>query len=368
VRGHLNNRDFARFAAAISVSTDRMNDLGARLPSLPGIAANAALQFSKLSATAARMVAAGQLISKGHQSLGLSTSDTHSFRLSDMERGKQAFFSSRAFAASVGVLAEVGRRIEAGDVPIAREEGATSGRLRTYLGELASVSTVLGEIANAVAKVFTAMGGLPARMSPSGIEAPAIVPTEVKYSMLQTWAPTTRAIRSSVISDRAIKPFGEFVSPVLDEPENDAEQSSFRAGHKPLHRSRWSRLRGIAPSMFDYIGENPTTIAPLTSSRLRNTSIPRISLRAAAFRGAASGMLAAPRLPTPAFASVSPAPAGIAMPGATSVVINSTPTIVINSCQAEDIEQRVLRVLRQHREAIYEQWCGELKRRQRTEF
>jgi hypothetical protein len=79
-------------------------------------------------------------------------------------------------------------------------------------------------------------------------------------------------------------------------------------------------------------------------------------------------MLAVPLLVTPAIAGVPVEQMRNDTSSATSVVINSAPTIVINSAQAEDIEPRILEVLRQHREAIYAQWCAELKRRQRTEF
>jgi hypothetical protein len=51
-----------------------------------------------------------------------------------------------------------------------------------------------------------------------------------------------------------------------------------------------------------------------------------------------------------------------------SLVINSTPTVVIHADGTGDIEGRVLEVLRQHREMLFDQWQREAQRRQRTEF
>jgi hypothetical protein len=50
------------------------------------------------------------------------------------------------------------------------------------------------------------------------------------------------------------------------------------------------------------------------------------------------------------------------------VVLNSSPTVVINTRESDDIEQRVLAILREHRADLYTQWSRELQRRERTEF
>jgi hypothetical protein len=51
-----------------------------------------------------------------------------------------------------------------------------------------------------------------------------------------------------------------------------------------------------------------------------------------------------------------------------SVVINSTPTVVINSEARSDIEDRVIEALRRHREMLFEQWQREAQRRRRMDF
>jgi len=50
------------------------------------------------------------------------------------------------------------------------------------------------------------------------------------------------------------------------------------------------------------------------------------------------------------------------------LVINSSPTIMVNPKDRADLKGELLDALRSHREALYEQWSRELQRRQRTEF
>ena len=85
-------------------------------------------------------------------------------------------------------------------------------------------------------------------------------------------------------------------------------------------------------------------------------------------KAAAIAMLSAPLLVAPAMANISSGQPRLDTAGSATIVINSTPTIVINACQPTDIEQQIMEALRRHREALYEQLCSELQRRQRTEF
>jgi hypothetical protein len=51
------------------------------------------------------------------------------------------------------------------------------------------------------------------------------------------------------------------------------------------------------------------------------------------------------------------------------VVINSSPTLVLNRADSTlELEQRLLEVLRRHRDALYEQWEREREKRLRTQF
>lgn len=70
----------------------------------------------------------------------------------------------------------------------------------------------------------------------------------------------------------------------------------------------------------------------------------------------------------PALAAVPLRRRGAEPSGASSLVINSAPAIQIHSSEPVEIERRVLDALREHREALFEQWHQELERRQRTEF
>jgi hypothetical protein len=85
-------------------------------------------------------------------------------------------------------------------------------------------------------------------------------------------------------------------------------------------------------------------------------------------KAAAIAMFGTPLLVAPSLATVSPTQPRVDRAGSAAMVINSAPTIVINSCPPDDIEHRVLEALKQHREAIYVQWSREMQRRQRTEF
>jgi len=119
-----------------------------------------------------------------------------------------------------------------------------------------------------------------------------------------------------------------------------------------------------ASSLTVAIGKTIPSRAPgdLGGKQVRSTPI---TLR----RTAVIATLAAPLLAAPALAAI---PAAHRAPGDAScqpsIVINSTPTVVVNSYQSSDIERQVLEALKQHRDALYEQWHREVRRRQRTEF
>ena len=78
--------------------------------------------------------------------------------------------------------------------------------------------------------------------------------------------------------------------------------------------------------------------------------------------------LATPLVGAPALAAVPSLQRGAEPMNGPSIVINSTPTVIVNSNQGSEIESLVLRALTQHREALYEQWHREVRRRQRTEL
>ncbi len=93
--------------------------------------------------------------------------------------------------------------------------------------------------------------------------------------------------------------------------------------------------------------------------------------------------LGEPGRTAPASIRVPPAPTLIAAPAlsggaqrqpakgtaAGAVVINSSPTVVVNRGDSPlDLEHRMLEVLRRHRDALYEQWQRERDKRLRTEF
>jgi len=95
---------------------------------------------------------------------------------------------------------------------------------------------------------------------------------------------------------------------------------------------------------------------------------PRLELFLRSVRvNAAAAMLAAPMLVTPRTGQIVSIRPPYEVSRTASVVINSSPTITIAS-DCHDIEQRVLAALKEDRQAMFDQWCLELQRRQRTEF
>jgi hypothetical protein len=82
----------------------------------------------------------------------------------------------------------------------------------------------------------------------------------------------------------------------------------------------------------------------------------------------AAAVLAAPLLVTPASSEPMPVRTQYQPIKTADMVINSSPTITITTSDSQDIERRVLDALRKHREALFSQWCAELRRRQRTEL
>lgn len=127
----------------------------------------------------------------------------------------------------------------------------------------------------------------------------------------------------------------------------------------------------------------------------RALRVPGGKLKGATAHGVPGGRIAGARIPSHASLAISSAarvgstraaapPFVLATPVATAsehrsraaahrgsgqVVINSSPTVVVNNAEStSDIEQRVLEALRKHRRALYEQWHRELDKRLRTEF
>lgn len=70
----------------------------------------------------------------------------------------------------------------------------------------------------------------------------------------------------------------------------------------------------------------------------------------------------------PTLAAVSSRRRGTAPATPEPTVINSSPTVVVQAGVPADIERRVMEVLRQHSEALFEQWQRVAQRRQRTEL
>jgi hypothetical protein len=372
MREQLSTNDIARFAAfaaAISVATDPVSALSARLAALSNTSANTALQIANVSVTAAQMIAQGQLMTTCCQYPGFTPSETHSSRSSNVDRIQRLFVSGTAFVATLGVLLEAGKWIWTTGLPIVKKGGLAIGRAAAALWELASASDALVAAADTVGELLAAAAALAARAPLAAIGATALVGGAAYVAWRERGA-ITRAIRSlgAAISHEAMKLRSELSATGLDGPEDGGDEDALPGSKKAVSRSGWRRLRSIAPSTLNPVNAGLANIKPFVLSPSWYASFSPSSLSARALRGATVAMLAAPLLASPALAAIPARGTSALAVASDSVVINSSPTITINASDCRDIEQRVLEAFRKHREELYAQWCNELQRRQRTEF
>lgn len=177
----------------------------------------------------------------------------------------------------------------------------------------------------------------------------------------------TTTLKTTEVAYQLFRPVGGSApSPgVIDETRRDREQGARSSGardypwrslagtaHRTTPRAGSPRRAGAQP-LFNF----PSGIASLHGIETRLAGPERIA-----------------PAPIPALADAldggsALTPGGVAGGSAgLGVIINSSPTIVIQEAQGAELEARVLETLRQHGGEIYEQWRREVGRRQRTEF
>ena len=208
------------------------------------------------------------------------------------------------------------------------------------------------------------------------IAAAVAVLAGAAYLVWRNWSAIVGAIRraASAVSRDVIAIMSKLASAVMGGPEGSTREDLRPAGdaaiRRPMRSRGWSSLLSIAPAVLESVASGSTGGAAFAFMAWKQPGLwsgsqpGQLTLR----KATAIAMLAAPLLAAPMLAAV---PSGRQRTGTeslASVVINSAPTVVINSNQPADIEHQVLEALRQHREAIYEEWHRELRRRQRTEF
>jgi hypothetical protein len=215
------------------------------------------------------------------------------------------------------------------------------------------------------------VGALAASLSVATIATAAALLAGASYRVWRNWSAIVRTLREfgAAVSREAIGIMHKLMTAVEGEPADSAPGELGPADDAATRRRKRDRRYGLAASVFDSVAASvsriPRGLVALNQPRLwggfqRGPLIVR--------KAAAIAMLSAPLLAAPAMATISSGQPRLDTAGSATIVINSTPTIVINACQPTDIEQQIMEALRRHREALYEQLCSELQRRQRIEF
>jgi len=360
------------FLAAISAGTERVNDLSARLSALAAISGTAALQIAGLS-NAAHTMATGQALATRCQCKCEAPTKPPSTVSSLWEKAWKGFFLGAAAIGAAGLWSAAAKRLWAIiSAPIVMNGLAAIGRMVTSLRAVEFASEAFVAVAETLGELFAAVAALAASVPIAAMVAAAAHLAGSAYLMWRNWSAIVRAIRRlcAAVSHAAISIMDKLASAVMGEPEGSSTEDSGPAGDAVLRRHARDRLYGLAPSLLASVFASPRPVSSRGFTALNQAQLwSGFQQRPLAVRKAAAiAMLSVPLLAAPAMANLSSGQSRPDTAGSAAIVINSTPTIVINACQPDDIEQRVLEALRQHREAIYVQWSRELQRRQRTEF
>lgn len=365
---NLNNISrFAAFAAAIFAVTGRANDFSVRPATLGQASGTQALQIVKLSSSAHVMVS-GQLAPTYHQREKAKITARESNEMSSPVETAQRMAISRAVVlGSASVLAKAVKKLSMAWTVANQVTGGSRAVVTTsrYMAESS------GWLATKVLADRESGAASEAAPTASGLGTRA-------YPAWRDWSPLLIAMQAaaktagdelitfvSKIASATDSAFGDFGGISGD----NVESASGETTRPRSNRRGVDRTRSIALSSLGSIATVPTRAATRAFVAFNQPGLlsdvqPRQMSRR---RVAAIAIVSAPLLAAPAVAAM-PAQDREHSPRVASVVIKSTPTIVINSDQPADIEHRVLDTLRQHREALFEQWQHELQRRQRTEF
>jgi hypothetical protein len=354
---------FTAFAAPISAATAGVNEFGARLTTHPNAADMTALHTAKLSWSAAQRGLSYQHLTTYCQWADSTSFSRSAFSSSLLDRVQQVFVSGTILPASTAVLMKAVNWIWAIGIPLERWVAVARGQILTSLSRAVRTSESLIAMAGTAKELVAGLATLAGN--------PVIVPTAtaalvaaVSHSIWRNRSAMVKIIRrlASAVSGETASMIGELVS-VMIGPEEGSKGDLELARNGVSRRATSGRLNG--PGSSRLIPWSPPVLALLNKPGVWGDSPSRpATLRTAA----AIAMLSTQLLAAPAIASIVPSQPGPNTVGADALTINSTPTIVINACQPDDIENRVKAALEEHREAIYTQWSRELQRRQRTEF
>jgi hypothetical protein len=336
---------FAAFASTLSVGTAPRSGFGARLTTLFNVSELAALKTSHLSSKAARIVSYTSQLETPDGVFVLGAALLTGAKL--WADAAKSFWRNGLAPIGAGGTSAIGRGI----IPIWR---AASGA--QSFATVIERGTDVGAIGSAAPAATTEIVPLTAG---------------VASLMWTNWAAVVLGLCKMVaaVSHEALTIIGRVASVVSGAPQvrsiEGLGEASARARYSGANANQYGLISSVLASVAASESlMSPRALANLNQPEFRNSSQQGLLTFG---RAAAIAMLSAPLFVGPK-ASMLQDPQRIDKACSASIVINSTPTIVINSSQAAEIEHQVLEALAHHREAIFEQWSRELQRRQRTEF
>jgi hypothetical protein len=361
------------FLAAISAATERVNNLSARLTTLAAVSGTAALQIAGLS-NAAHTVATGQALATGCQCKCEAPTTPPPTASSLWEKAWKGFFLATAAIGAAGIwLAAMKRLWAILTSPIVINGLAAIGRIVMSLRLVEFAFEAVAAVAETLGELFVAAAALVTGLSIPTIAIGAVLLAGASYLVWRNWSAIVRAIRrlGTAVAHEATSIMHKLMTAVEGgEPEGSSTEDVGSAGDAGISQRKRSRPYNIAPSVFDSVAASFSSVPFRAFAALNKPQLwhgfqqEPLTVR----KAVAIALLGVPLLAPPAMAAFPSRQGGAEAACAPSITINSSPTIVINSSQTADFEQQIMEALRRHREALYEQWCRELQRRQRTEF
>ncbi len=361
---------FAAFAATLSVGTAGITGLDFRFAKRSNESETTVPEVARFFPSAFQMAAPGQRTASYGQRMGSIGSQMFGASTPLIVNVDQLFVSGVTLLRSVAALSDVLKWLRTSAMPLPMREASTISPAAAIGRRAFSVQESLGTIGEAAKVVVAAVVQIGAR----GLTATGVMTATLLGGAavsLHNWNAFVKSVVRMTVSasHEAMASTGRFASAAVGETEkSDAEKPSVVDPASSARRG-WGRLKQVTAELDSTaIGGRPVArqeLTPLNYSQFC-THFDRGS--ATQRRLATVAMLSTSLLAAPVQATISDLrPRGETM-GFSPVAIASNPTIVINTDQADDIEQRVLKALRQHGETIYAQWSRELQKRQRTQF
>jgi hypothetical protein len=344
----------ASFSRAVSKAVEQRTHISKHLDLVDRFSQSARSGLRNIVDNAARFKPISQETASDRQPTSAAIKEDLKWPYGEWESTEETFFSMGIFFAALrvwaGALQSIGRRLltvwSKLVVPIGRGIVATVARISRFILE----SEIFGAIAQALEAIKAVLLTLQG----------ALIATDgavVGVAAYEIWRPRD-----------GVKRVIQNVRSMLTDKER-------AFGHELAGLGEWfGREHDPSRNPIGWPHYSSPVVLPPNSERNGLVAAwkavqPRLELFLSGARvQAAATMLAVPLLVTPASPQLSSIRPQYATTKTASVIINSSPTITITGSDCHNIEQRVLAALKEDRQAMFDQWCLELQRRQRTEF